>query len=152
MPHQRKLIYVLADGAHARFVERAADTGAFVTVQRMNGEARLDVIRAEERNEQPGRTFESATTGSHGVGRSDAYRRAKESFIADVGRTLGEVLERRPVEGVVLAAPSRLLKPLRSSLPPRTVVVAEIGKDLIKTPDHELETWLGPLPLAARQA
>jgi len=145
MRPRQKLLYLLVDGAHARFVEWSQDKRDFVTVRRMDGEGRLNELRAEQRDEQPGRSFESASAGRHGVGRDDdVYRRAKEAFAQEVGRTLGEVLSERQIEGVVVAAPPPLLKTVRASLPAHTSVVGEIGKDLLKTPDHELAPWLGP--------
>lgn len=149
MPHARNLVYLLVDAAHARVVRRSAESGRFVTIGRMQGEDALDQARARRRGERPGRAFESANAGRHAVGREDAYRRAKESFAAEVGRQLGDVLNEPDVEGVVLAAPPRLLRAVRRSLPTHTNVVAEIGKDLIKTPDDELDAWLGPMALAA---
>jgi protein required for attachment to host cells len=148
MPHYRKLIYLLADGAHARFVERSRETGAFVTVQRLSGTGRLAQVRAEQRDEAPGRSFESATQGSHAVGREDAYRRAKEAFAAHVAAEFNGFLAAEKIEGVVLVAPRRLLAILRGKLSAHTLVVAELPKDLIKTPDHRLAEWLSPMALA----
>ena len=148
MPHHHRLIYLLVDGAHARFVERSAETGDLVTVRRISGDERLDVLRAEQRDEAPGRSFESSGAGRHRVGREDSYRRAKEAFVAEVGEAITDLIAAGQVDGVVLAAPRRLLKSLRESLPRSANLVAEIGKDLTKTPDHELEAWLGPLALA----
>ena len=148
MPHNEKLLYLLVDGTHARFVERSAETGNLLTVRTMSGDDRLDELRDEQRDEAAGSSFESVGGGRHRVGREDAYRRAKETFVAEVGRATGDVIGGARIDGVVLAAPQRLLGPLRASLPQGAQVVAAIGKDLTKTPDHELEAWLGPLALA----
>jgi protein required for attachment to host cells len=153
MVHRQRLLYVLADGAHARFVERSPETHAFVTVHRMDGSHRLEIVRAEQRDEQVGRSFESGSAARHGVGREDGYRRAKEAFAVDVAKTLRELVGRTTPEGVVLVAPPRLLKVLRVGLGATAHVAAELGKDLTKTPDHELGEWLSPLnltPLAER--
>jgi len=145
MPHQ-KLIYVLADGAHARFVERNADTGDFVSFQRMDGDDRLETLREEQRDEQAGRTFESSGGHRHGVGRDeDVYERAKADFATQVAGRVSQIAAQRRPEGVVLVAPPRLLSPLREGLAASIVVVGELGKDLTKTPDHELGDWLGSL-------
>ena len=148
MPHHQKLVYLLVDGAHARVVRRAAATGAFVTVRRVQGEYLLDEVRAQQQGERPGRSFESASESRHAVGREDAYRRAKENFAAQVGSAVGDLICGGGIEGVVLVAPPRLLHSLRAGLPAATSVVAALGKDLIKTPDRELGTWLGPMALA----
>lgn len=149
MPRGRKLLYLLADGAHARFVEQSAETKAFVTIRRIDGSGRLDAVREEQRDEQAGRSFESGSTARHGVGREDVYRRAKEAFAADVGKTLHALVGEMSADSVVLVAPPRLLRVLRASAGSSVPVAAELGKDLIKTPDHELGEWLSPLSLAS---
>jgi protein required for attachment to host cells len=148
MAHRRKLIFLLADGAHARFVEQTPETGAYVTVRSMDGSERIETLRAEQRDEAPGRTHESFGYGSHAVGREDAYRRAKAAFAADVAKTLNHMLAQGDFDGVVLVAPARLRKTLRAGMTSRTAVVRELAKDLTKTPDHELGGWLNPLALA----
>ena len=146
MPRHAKLIYVLADGAHARFVERVAETGAFVSFSHLDGSERLQTVRDEQRNEEAGRTFESANPGRHGVGREDtAYERAKEEFATHVAHRLNELVAERKPEGVVLVAPPRLLKAMRDGLAAGVTVTGELGKDLAKTPDHELGHWLAAL-------
>jgi protein required for attachment to host cells len=142
--HFRKLIYLLADGAHARFVQRSPATGAFVTVRSMLGERELRQVRDEQRDEPAGRSFESASAARHGVGREDVYRRAKEAFARKAAGALDEVLAEHPAEGVVLVAPRRLLGALRMGVPPGTRIAAEIGKDLTKARDHDLAAWLAP--------
>lgn len=148
MAHRRKLIFLLADGAHARFIEKTPETGAYVTVRSMDGSERLETLRAEQRDEAPGRTHESFGYGSHAVGNEDPYRRVKEAFATDVAKTLDHMLAQGDYDGVVLVAPARLRKALRAGLGSRTAVVHELAKDLTKTPDHELGVWLNPLTFA----
>ena len=148
MARRRKLLYVLADGAHARFVEQSAETKAFATVHRMDGTGRLETLRAEQRDEQAGRCIESGSAARHAVGRDDAYRRAKEAFVADVAKALDELLGRTTQQGVVLVAPPRLVRVLRDGIGSSAPIVAELGKDLTRTTDHELGQWLLPLSLA----
>jgi protein required for attachment to host cells len=142
MPRRRKLIYVIADGAHARFVEHSREQHGFVTVQTMDGSNELELLRAELRDEQAGRSFESATSARHGVGQESPYQRAKAAFAARTAQALKGRLSDQSWDGVVLVAPPRLLKVMRERLGRDVNVVAELGKDLIKTPDHELSRWL----------
>jgi protein required for attachment to host cells len=138
----------LADGAHARFVEQSAETNAFVTVHRMDGSRRLETVRAEQRDEQAGRSFESGSAARHGVGREDAYQRAKAAFAADVAKTLLALFGSTSQAGVVLVAPPRLLRVLRDGIGSSVPIVAELSKDLTKATDHELGRWLLPMSLA----
>jgi protein required for attachment to host cells len=148
MTRREKLIYLLADGAHARFVEQSSENGAFVTFKEMDGSKALAKFRAEERDHQPGRSFESGASARHSVGRENNFRRAKEEFAASVAESLNEYLSHHGFEGVVLVAPPRLLSVLRADLTPKAKIVAELGKDLTKAADHTLGEWLGPLALA----
>ena len=145
MPRRRKLIYLLADGASARFVQHGERAGEFVTMRELDGRQRLATLREEQRDEGPGRSFESATSARHGVGRDDdAYRRAKEAFAAEAAETAARMAAEGDCEGVVLVAPPKLLPVLREHLSPRTRVVNTLAKDLTKAPDHDLARWLGP--------
>ena len=148
MPRQRKFIYLAADGAHARFIEQSADTGDFVTMKRLDGTRRLEILRAEQRDEGPGLSFSSAGAHRHSVGREDPYRPAKEGFIKEVAAALDAAVAQGDYTGVVLAAPQRLVRSLRECLAPGTPVVAVLQKNLVKTPDHELGKWLSPTALA----
>ncbi len=138
----RRLIYLLADGAHARFVERSRETGHYVTVSRIDGTEALATVRAEQRDEPAGRSIESVGGARHAVGRNGAYRRAKSAFAAHAAETLNKMVARKPVEGVVLVAPSRLIPVLREHLAHCVPVTRVVPKNLIKTPDHELGDWL----------
>jgi protein required for attachment to host cells len=143
MPTRAKLLYLLADGASARLVKHREQETGFVTVREFDGRSRLAVVRAEQRDEAAGRSYESATSARHGVGREDgAYRRAKEAFAAEAAQALDRMIADGDWEGVVLVAPARLLPALRSHLAARTKVVRTLAKDLLKVPDHELGRWL----------
>ena len=139
---RRRLIYLLADGAHARFVERSRETGDYVTVHRIDGSKALATVRAEQRDEPAGRSIESVGGARHAVGRDDAYRRAKAAFASRAAEALNKMVERRPVEGVVLVAPSRLIPVLREHIAQGVPVTRAVPRNLIKTPDHELGDWL----------
>lgn len=148
MPHPDHLLFILADGAHARFVKRNRDTGAFLTVRELDGSHRLKNLRRELRaGPPPGRSHESGSPARHGVGREDYARQAKEAFVADVAREAAEFAD---VGGaVVVVAPARLVSALRDELGAK--VAAVLNKDLVKTPDHELGRWLEPVILQVRQ-
>jgi protein required for attachment to host cells len=112
--------------------------------------------RRELRASPPARTFNSVGRLRHAVGREDYLRPAKEAFVATVASRAVELVRRRGLQGVVLAAPPQLIGPLRRRFRDgRVALVARtIGKDLTREPDHALDTWferlgrgrlLGPL-------
>lgn len=142
MPKTSRTLFLLADGVHARFVRRSPETSHFVTLERMDDEAGLETLREEQRDEASGRSYESAGSARHGVGREDVYRDAKAKFAVRAAKALGEKVAKGDWDAVVLVAPARILPVLRNALAPDVKVVGEVSKDLIKTPDHELGAWL----------
>ena len=54
----RRTLFLLTDGARARFVERSSQTGDFATVVEVDRRDRLGVLRAELRASAPGRSVQ----------------------------------------------------------------------------------------------
>lgn len=147
MHHPNRILFVLADGAHARFVQRNGH-GAFVTVRELDGSHRLKTLRRELRGgPAQGRSHESSAPARHGVGREDYARQAKEAFVTQVAQEAGEFAT--PRDTLVVVAPARLVSAFKERLGDK--VAAVVAKDLIKTPDAELARWLEPMFLRARQ-
>jgi len=139
---QPKTLFVLADGGHARLVERSPETGAFVTFEEMDPEPR------SQPSGPPGRSFESATTARHGIVRKDLARLHKDAFAVQVADRVTQVCRERDVDRLCIAAPSRLVGVLKSRLADTQLPSVTLGRDLIRTPDHELSRWLDQLPPA----
>lgn len=149
MHRPNRILFVLADGAHARFVQRSGKTGAFVTVRELDGSRKLENLRRELRGgPAQGRAQESSSPARHGVGREDYARQAKEAFVAQVAQEAREFAGGG--EALVVFAPARLVSAFRQRLGDKAAAV--VAKDLIKTPDAELGCWLEPMFLRARQS
>jgi hypothetical protein len=133
-------LYVLADGARARLVHRAPETGAFVTFEELAGEPSKPPSTGPV-----GRSFESGSPARHALRREGFDRPAKDAFIAGVARRAAEVCAAKGVTRVWIAAPPRLTASLREPLSAAGLEVVVIRKDLTKTPDHALGRWLGHL-------
>ncbi len=138
-----KLLFVIADGGRARLLTRAR-TGEFVPLEEMDNAERLDELRDELRTSPLPRVIGQGER-RHAVEHGDRVRLAKEAFMARVARRVVEVARRSGMEGVVLAAPRRLVAPLRARLGQDVAVARVVSKDLTKVPDHELGAWLGGL-------
>jgi protein required for attachment to host cells len=141
------LLFVLTDGGRARLVERAADSGAYSTIEEIDGAGRLATLRQELRASPPARSFSSTSPRRAAVGPEDYMRPAKEAFVREVAERAVEVYRAREFKGVVVAAPSRLISDLKRHVEERAPVAASLRKDLTKAPDHELGAWLDDLPL-----
>lgn len=138
----RKLLFVLADGGRARFVERSPSDGHFVTFEEINHTQALSQLRTELRSSPPARTHESASPRRSAVGKEDYVRTAKQAFMAEVAQRALALIREREFDGVFLAAPPQLIGPLRAGLDASISPTGEIRKDLTKAPDHELGAWL----------
>ena len=136
-----KLLYLIADGARARFVRRSPETGDFVTFTEIDGRDRLRVLRGELRSSPPDRSFQSGTPERHTVGREDYFRQAKEAFASEIAQQAAEVCRRDSYTGVVIAAPARLIGGLKTQVAEHAPVAGAIEKDLTKAPDHSLPKW-----------
>ena len=147
MPRPR-VLFVLADGARARFVERSPETGYFVTLQEIDSRQRLQTLRQELRASPPARTLEPGSSG-HALGDQDFFRAAKEAFAAEVAERAAALVAKRSYQGVFLAAPGRLIGVLRRGLAGRAAIMGELNRDLTKAPDAELAKWLQTPSMAA---
>jgi len=148
MLRSSKLLFVLADGGHARLVERSSENGRFLTTEEIDGAGRLQVLRQALRASPPARAHSSTSPRRSAVGREDYLRLAKEAFMREVADRAAKVCRGRAFEGVVLAAPAQLVGQLRKRLDGLVPVAGVIRKDLMKTPNSELGAWLNEIFVA----
>ena len=140
--HAPKILFLLTDGARARFVERSPQTGDFVTLSEVDRRDRLEVLRTELRASPPGRSLQSGTPERHAIGREGAFRQAKEAFVEEMADRAAEVYRQRHFRAVFITAPPRLVGPLLRRLATRATVAGALQKDLTKVSDAALGQWL----------
>ena len=135
---------VLADGEHARVVTPSMKQGQFATSLALD--SALAHLRSRDLGtDNPGRSFESASPMRHAIEpRQDLHKAAKQSFLAEVARELNEREKSGDFDRLVLVAPGHALHDLREGLSKAVAakVVGSLGKDLTKTPDHDLASHL----------
>lgn len=141
-----KLLYVLADGARARMVEPRPEPHRYATIEEIDARDDLRQLRRELRASPQSRNQQSGSPGlEHTVGRGGYVREAKQAFVRKVADRVTRRLEQGDYQGVVVAAPDRLLGPLRERLQEAGARTRAINRDLTKTPDGDLAAWLeGP--------
>jgi protein required for attachment to host cells len=131
---------LIADGAHARILERLGREPDLKLLDHLTFEVELPPSR-DLLAERPGRSFESQGRARHAKENpADPHRELKRDF----AKKIAGVLEAESAKGlfdrlVVVAAPVTL-GDLRDALPPsvRSKVTAELARDLVKTPDNKL--------------
>lgn len=148
MTLNRGLCFVIADGEHARFVE--ANPFNELRTTRSFDSVSAHLASHEVGSDRPGRSFESARPGSHGVApRHDPHALEKTRFADFVADEVGIAAGEGAFERLVLVAPARCLEEIEDELDARTarMVVGRVTKDLVKIPDHELlshlQQWIG---------
>jgi protein required for attachment to host cells len=120
--HQ-KLLYVIGDGGHVRYVERSADED-FVTI---------------DRAEHAG-----APMSHHHHKEAGEYAHADHvAFAETVAKHAADLARQHHMRAVVVCAPQRLVGVLAERIAATMPVAGEVAKDLTKVPDHELAEWLG---------
>jgi protein required for attachment to host cells len=116
-------------------------------LQRVAGfELSEDIPRvAALKDHKPGTSQPSVGSAHHTVGTSDPRREVKRRFAEEVAAALEAEHRKGAFDKLVIAAPPAMLGDLRVALPKAVAatVVAELHKDLVKTPEHELLQHFG---------
>lgn len=109
MTGNRGLCFLIADGDHARFV-RADNTNVLRTFRRFDS-ASAHLTSHEIGTDRPGRSFESARPGSHGLTpRHDLHGLAKTSFAEFVAEQADLAAGEGALEHLVLVASPHCLR------------------------------------------
>ncbi|MFW7267142.1 host attachment protein [Gluconacetobacter sp. Hr-1-5] len=138
MSTRGRILIVVADGEHARFVQ-PAENHALHTIES------FDAISAHQRtsdlgDDAPGATYHTGSTAHHALNpRHDRHRLEMDAFCKFVARQINE--RDHAYERLLVIAPSASNAGIVSHLKPgaRTKIIGIIRKDLTKTPDHSLK-------------
>lgn len=134
---------LIADGAHGRlFANRGPGKGLEPVDEALNADHRSthELVR-----DGLGRTYESAGEARHAITpRHDPHRELKRDFAAKLAKMLDQRRAEKAYDRLILVAPPTALGDLRDALsdPVRSLVRAELHKDLTKTPVAELPEHL----------
>ncbi len=150
---QTRIGFLIADGEHARLVERDPDTRAYRTIWALGAESRPH--GATVHDEPPTRVHESVGSARHAVTpKTDPHVKAKAEFAHEAARAADAAAAQAGCQTVVLVAPTRLLPEFRAALTTgRDAGSAfDLAKDLVKIRDHDLPEHLDPIvrSIAAR--
>ncbi len=136
---------LIADGARARLVSVQRQDGAvrIVEEQEFSSDHRAN---RELGRDKPARVFESHGVTRHAIeAKTDHHRSLKHEFADEVSELLAEKLAQKRFNRLVIVAPPAALGDLRASLPDavKSKLVAEIAKDLTKTPNADILEHIG---------
>ena len=132
MSHPIKIHFVIADGAHARWVLWTAEGNDFKTVREHKaGHRPHDVV------------------AGNGLEASEAPLHAGAAFTQELADDINAQAVHNHLEKLAIVAPARTLSAVTDHLghAAKGKLVRTLAKDLVKTPDHELGKWLTSLEL-----
>ena len=94
--------------------------------------------------DKPGRAFNSASNLRSSVGQTDWHDQSERAFLARLAHHLDAAIAAGKTKSVIVVAPPRALGMLRPAYSHalKGAVRAEVDKDLVKMPVHEIEKRL----------
>jgi protein required for attachment to host cells len=134
---------VVCDGAKALVLENVGDE-VFPNLKTKEVYEHDDPPTHEQGTDAPGRAFGSVGTARSAMEQTDWHEQAERRFLEKLAARLDAGVLAGETKSIVLAAPPRALGVIRRLYSPglRRALRAEIDKDLVKLPVHEIEKHL----------
>jgi protein required for attachment to host cells len=134
---------VVCDGAKALILENAGDAVA-LNLKTKEVYVQPDPKTHEEGTDKPGRSFSSVDGRRSAVEQTDWHEQDEERFLTDLSKRLNAAVMAGEAKSLVLVAPPRALGVIRQAATPnlRKALRAEIEKDFVRMPVHEIERHL----------
>ena len=134
---------VVCDGAKALILENAGDA---VSLNLKTKEVREqpDVKTHEQGTDAPGRSINSIGARRSAMEPTDWHQQGEDRFLTELSKRLNAAVTSGEAKSLVLIAPPRALGVIRQAATPnlRKAVRAEIDKDYVRMPVHEIEKKL----------
>lgn len=133
-------LIVIADGENARFFRQAKPGDGLIADPSLDMTEKHRPSRAIG-EAAPGRSYQSSGAARSAMEpRSDPHDLAEVQFAHALSHHLDALMANGEADRLVIAAAPKTLGVLRKALSPATsnLVTATLGKDLVKTPAHDL--------------
>lgn len=134
---------IVCDGAKALVLENAGDA-KFPNFKTLEVFDQKDLPTREQGTDEPGRAFNSVGSGRSSYEQTDWQSRSEEAFLTHLARHLDTAVSTGKTKSLILVAPPRALGVIRPAYTPalKNALRAELDKDLVKLPVHEIERHL----------
>jgi len=134
---------VVCDGAKALVLENAGDE-MFPHLKTKEVYQQETPATREQGTDAPGRAFASVGTARSAMEETDWHEQGERRFLEKLVARLDAAVQAGEVKSLIIAAPPRALGALRQvySQGLRKALTAEIDKDLVRMPVHEIEKHL----------
>jgi protein required for attachment to host cells len=134
---------VVCDGAKALLLENVGD-GKFLNLKTRAVHEHTDSKTHELGTDAPGRSFSSVGHGRSAMEQTDWHTQEEERFLRKLVASLDTAVKAGQIKSLMIVAPPRALGVLRPAYSHdlRNVLRAEVDKDFVKMPVHEIEKHL----------
>ena len=134
---------IVCDGKKALVLENAGDE-KFLNLKTREVFDHPDLRTHELGTDAPGRSFSSVGNGRSAMEQTDWHAQEEEKFLRKVAGHLDAAVKAGEAKSLILVAPPRALGVLRQAYSHnlRDALRAEIDKDFVKLPVHEIEKHL----------
>jgi protein required for attachment to host cells len=134
---------VVCDGAKALVLENVGDP-KFLNLKTKEVYEQDDPKTSEQGTDAPGRAINSVDARRSAMEQTDWHDQAEQRFLQRLAAHLDAAVNAGKVKSVIVVAPPRALGVLRQAYSHnlRGALRAEIDKDLVKLPVHEIEKHL----------
>lgn len=134
---------VVCDGAKALVLENVGDA-KFPNLKMRDVHEHKAPTTRELGSDEPGRSHSSLGHGRSAVTQTDWHDQAEQAFLTELAQKLDAAVASHKVKSLIVVAPPRALGMIRAhySHALRAAVRAELDKDLVKMPVHEIEKHL----------
>jgi protein required for attachment to host cells len=134
---------VVCDGAKALVLENVGDP-KFLNLKTKEVYEQDDPKTSEQGTDAPGRAINSVDARRSAMEQTDWHDQAERRFLQSLAGHLDAAVNAGKVKSLIVVAPPRALGVLRQAYSHnlRAALRAEIDKDLVKFPVHEIEKHL----------
>lgn len=134
---------VVCDGAKALVLENVGDA-RFPNLQTREVYAQEDAKTHEQGTDAPGRSFSSVDATRSAMEQTDWHDQSERRFLTDLVGRLDAAINAGKLKTLIMIAPPRALGVIRQAYSHqlRDALRAEIDKDFVKLPVHEIERHL----------
>ena len=134
---------VVCDGAKALILENVGDS-VFPNLRTKEVHTQPGQSAREQGSDEPGRVFQSVGSMRSAVEQTDWHEQSEHQFLDALAGRLDAALNAGEAKTLVIVAAPRALGILRRAYSPqvRDAIRAEIHKDYVRLPLHEIEKHL----------
>jgi protein required for attachment to host cells len=134
---------VVCDGAKALILENAGDAIS-LNLKTKEVHSQPDPRTHEQGTDAPGRSVNSIDSRRSAMEQTDWHDQAEQRFLTKLSRRLDAAVTAGETKSMILVAPPRALGVMRQARTPnlRNALRAEVEKDYVKMPVHEIEKHL----------